>query len=72
MHAVRPQCKLSYAGNYLNPSFGLFFTSWLFHNRFFLRFLCIEDVAHVNCHPFSPIFSHFSPFPPGFVARSLF
>ena len=48
-----------------------FFTSWLFHNRIFLRFLCIEDVAHFNCHPCSPIFSHFSPFLSGFVARSL-
>ena len=35
------------------PYFWPFFTSWLFHNRFFLRFLCIEDVAHLNCRPFS-------------------
>ena len=26
--------------------------------------MCIEDAAHLNCHPFSPNFSHFSPFSP--------
>ena len=55
----------------VEPECWPFFTSLLFHNRFLLRFLCVEDVAHFNCHPFSPIFSHFSPFSPGFTARSL-
>ena len=37
----------------------------------FLRRFCIEDVAHLNSHPFSPIFDHFNPFSPGCAARSL-
>ena len=63
MHKVHTQCKLLYVSNYLNPSFDLF-TSLLFHHSSFLRFLCIEDVAHLNCHPFSPIFSYLNPFSP--------
>ena len=63
MQCARTQCTILYVRNYLNPSFGPF-TSLLFHNRFFLRFLCIEDVAHLKYHPFSPlstIFTHFHP-----------
>ena len=32
-----------------------------------MRFLCIEDVAHLNCHTFSPIFGHFHPFSPSLL-----
>ena len=71
MHTVHTLCKLLYAGNYLNPSYGPFSQVCCPITGFFLRFLCIEDVAHLTCHPFSPIFSHFSLFLPGFVARSL-
>ena len=37
-------------------------TSCWFHTGFFFSFLCIWDVAHLNCHPFLPIFNHFYPF----------
>ena len=63
------QCKLLYV-NYLNPVLA-FFHCLVVQYQNCLRFLCIDDVAHLNCHPCSPIFSHFSPFLPGFVARSL-
>ena len=62
LHAVHLQCKLLYAGNYLNRSFALFSPVGCSIAGFVLRFLCIEDVAHLNCHPFSPIFTHFQPF----------
>ena len=29
---------------------------------YFFSFLCIWDVAHLNCHPLLPIFNHFYPF----------
>ena len=38
------------------------FISFLFHTRFFFGFLCILDVAYLNCHPFLPVFNHFYPF----------
>ena len=49
MHAMRTQFKFLHVGNDLTQ-FWPFFTSWLFHNGFILRFLCSEDVAHLN-HP---------------------
>ena len=58
--------KVLYVGNYLNPSFGPFSLVGCSITGF-LRFLCIEDVAYLNCHPFSPFFSHFSPFSPGLL-----
>ena len=33
-------------------------------------FLCIWDVAHLNPHPFLPIFSHFYPFSIPHIDRS--
>ena len=38
------------------------FTSFLFHIGFFLSFLCILDVAHLNCHLVLPVFNHCYPF----------
>ena len=35
------------------------FTSFLFKTRIFFGFLCILDVAYLNCHPFLPGFTHF-------------
>ena len=58
VHAVRTQCKLLYVANDLNPSFGPF--SQVCCSGFFR--LLAQDAAHLNCHPFSAIFSHFSPF----------
>ena len=66
MHAVRTQCKLMNVGNYLNPSFDL--SSLVGYSILKLDLLCIEDVERLNCHT---TFSHFSPFIPGSVARSL-
>ena len=63
MHAVCTQCKLLYVGNYLNPSFGPF-SQVCCSITGFLRFLCIEDVAHLNAtnfHPFSAILAYFHP-----------
>ena len=37
-------------------------TSIWFHTRFFFSFLCIWDVAHLNCHPLLPNVNHFYPF----------
>ena len=37
-------------------------TSFWFHAGVFFSFLCIWDVAHLNCHPLLPIFNHFHPF----------
>ena len=38
------------------------FTSFLFNTWIFSRFLCIVDVAYLNCHPFLPVFNHIYPF----------
>ena len=69
MHAVRMQCKALYIGNSLNPRFGPFLQVCGSITGVF-RFFCIEDVAHLSCHPFSSIFSHFSPFSAGFAEPS--
>ena len=58
MHAVRSfGCR---------PIFGPYFwpllTSFWFHTGFFFSFLCIWDVAHLNCHPLLPNVNHFYPF----------
>ena len=66
VHAVRTQCKVLYVGNSLNPGFGPL-SRVCCSMTGFLRFLCIEDVAHLSCDPFSTIFSHFSPILPGFA-----
>ena len=34
------------------------FTVFLFNTRIFFTFLCILDVAYLNCHPFLPVFNH--------------
>ena len=67
---VRTQCKILYVGNYLNPSFDPFSQVCCFRTGF-LRFLCIEDVAHLNCYPFLPILNHLKLLAPSFAARSL-
>ena len=54
------QCKVLYVGNYLNPSFGPFSQVCCSITGFFYV-LCIEDVAHVKCHPFSANLAHFHP-----------
>ena len=57
-HAVRSfGCR-----RILGPYFWPFLTSFWFHTGFFFSFLCIWDVAHLNCHPFLPIFNHFYSF----------
>ena len=38
------------------------FDKFLVPYRGFFGFLCIWDVAPLNCHPFLPIFNHFYPF----------
>ena len=38
------------------------FDKFLVPYWFFFSFLCIWDVAHLNCHPLLPIFNHFHPF----------
>ena len=55
---MRTQRKVLYVGNYLNLIFGPFCCSI----TGFFRFMCMEEVAHLNHHPFSPIFDHFNPF----------
>ena len=44
------------------PSFWPLLTSFWFHTGFFFSFLCIWDVAHLNCHPLLPNVNHFYPF----------
>ena len=46
----------------LGPYFWSLLTNFWFHTGFFFSFLCIWDVAHLNCHPFLPSFNHFYPF----------
>ena len=46
----------------LRPYFWPLFTSFWFHTGFFFSFLCIWDVAHLNCHPLLPNVNHFYPF----------
>ena len=60
VHAVHTQCKVLYASNILDRIFGPF-SQVCCSITWFLHFLCIEDVARLNCHPFSPIFTHFHP-----------
>ena len=38
------------------------FHKFLFNPGFFFSFLCILDVAYLNCHPFLPVFNHTYPF----------
>ena len=38
------------------------FDKFLVPYGLFFSFLCIWDVAHLNCHPMLPIFNHFYPF----------
>ena len=38
------------------------FTSFLFNTCIFFSFLCILDVAYLNCHPFLSVFNHIYPF----------
>ena len=61
-HTSKVEHKKKYVGNYWNPSFGPFSQVCCS----ITRFLCIEDVAHLNCHQFSPIYGHFNPFSPIF------
>ena len=42
-----------------NAPFHIF---W-FDTRFFFTFLCILDVAYLNCHPILPVFNHIYLFP---------
>ena len=58
VHAVRSfGCR-----QILIPYFWPLLTSFWFHWGLF-SFLCIWDVAHLNCHPSLPIFNHFFPSP---------
>ena len=58
MHAVRSfECR-----PILRPYFWPLLTSFWFHAGFFFSFLCIWDVAHLNCHPLLPNVDHFYPF----------
>ena len=57
-HAVRSfECR-----PILRPYFWPLLTSFWFHTGFFFSFLCIWDVAHLNCHPLLPNVNHFYPF----------
>ena len=69
MHAVRTQCTRSAHAvrsfgcrPILGPYFWPLLTSFWFHTGFFFSFLCIWDVAHLNCHPLLPNVNHFYPF----------
>ena len=42
-----------------NAPFHKFFVQY---PDFFFCFLCILDVAYLNCHPFLPVFNHIYPF----------
>ena len=46
----------------LGPYFWPLLTSFWFHTGVFFSSLDIWDVAHLNCHPFLPIFNQFYPF----------
>ena len=52
------QCEVLDVGEYSDPFDKFLVPYWVF----FFSFLCIWDVAHLNCHPFLPIFNHFYPF----------
>ena len=45
----------------LRPYFWPLLTNFWFCIGVFFSFLCIWDVAHLNCHPLLPIFNHFYP-----------
>ena len=62
VHAVCTQCKVLDGGKYSDPTFGPLWQVFGSILGFFFSFLCIWDVAHLNCHPFLPIFNHFYPF----------
>ena len=69
MHAVRTQCTRSAHAvrsfecrPILRPYFWPLLTSFWFHTGVFFSFLCIWDVAHLNCHPLLPNANHFYPF----------
>ena len=44
------------------PYFWPLLISFWFHAGVVFSFLCIWDVAHLNCHPFLPNANHFYPF----------
>ena len=46
-------------GDMGNAPFHKFFVPY---RGFFCSYLCILDVAYLNCHPFLPVFNHFYPF----------
>ena len=46
----------------LRSHFWPLLTSFWFHTEVFFSFLCIWDVAHLNCHPLLPNVNHFYPF----------
>ena len=63
MHAVHTQCEVLDVSKYSDPTLGPF--QQVFGSRlgFFLAsYVCIWDLARLNCHPFWPIFNHFYPF----------
>ena len=69
MHALRTQCTRSAHAvrsfecrPILRPYFWPLLTSFWFHAGFFFSFLCIWNVAHLNCHPLLPNVNHFYPF----------
>ena len=62
MHAVRTQCEVLDVGEYSDRLFAPF-DKFLVPYWIFFSFLCIWDVAHLNCHQFLPIFNHFTHFP---------
>ena len=50
-------CKVLYVSSYPNPSFGPF-VEVCCSTVGFSSFLCIRDMTSLNCHPFSPVFTH--------------
>ena len=59
MHAVRTQlCVSANTRTLVLGPLHKFFVPY----RGCFGFLCIGDVAYLNCHPFLPIFNHFYPF----------
>ena len=56
----RTQCTVLYFSTFLDPIFGPFARVCCFIIGF-CSFLCIQDVTYLNCHLFSPIFTHLYP-----------
>ena len=55
------QCEVLDVGEYSDALLAPF-DKFLVPYWVFSSFLCIQDVAHLNCHPFLRIFNHFYPF----------